>query len=494
MIRDGNGVPAGSTLEADLCIVGAGAAGISLAQKLVGSGLRVIVLESGGREPDAATQRLYAGESVGAAQPPLDASRLRRFGGTTNHWAGWCRPLDSADFAAPAWVPESGWPIARDDLAPYYAAAHTVCDLGPPDFGAETWGRFADPIPGLAEFGLRTLLLQLSPPTRFGEKFDAALSAADDVELLLESNLTALVPDPEVRTVRHAAVATLAGVRFRVAARRFVLACGAIENARLLLSSNEVAAAGLGNDRDLVGRYFMDHPRVRPAGVLLWTDAAARKLEQYTRIDGVRATAALEIDFERQRRDRLSDSLMFTEGPIPPDAIGAARAPDLATARFLAALGGETAALSEWWIRCEQAPNPDSRVTLAAERDALGQPRARLEWRLQGLDRHTLGTSSRVYVEALSRAGVARVKVAPWLLREPLDTAAVTGDWHHMGTTRMASSPDRGVVDRDCRVFGLDNLYVAGASVFPTAGAMNPTLTLVALALRLADHVRSRLG
>jgi len=495
MIRNGNRIPEGSTLQADLCIVGAGAAGITLAQALAGSGLRVIVLESGGRQRDEATQNLYAGESVGVPQPPLDASRLRWLGGTTNHWAGWCRPLDDADFEARPWVPESGWPITRKDLDPYYAAAHEVCDLGPPDYGAETWGRFADPIPGFSESGLRTLLLQISKPTLFGGKFGDALAAAKNVQLLLWSNLTALVPDPNVRTIRHAEVATLNGRRFRVECKRFVLACGSIENARLLLSSNGVAAAGIGNAEDLVGRYFMDHPRARPAGRLFWNGEPAKKLAQYTRVDDVRATLAVAPSANVQTRERICNAMVFADASAPLDEAAARHPDDAAIARFLERTTGvgESDGVADWWVRSEQSPNRDSRVTLGDERDALGLRRPVLDWRISEIDRRTIVRASELYADELTRLGLARVKVEPWLFEDaPEPGTGLGADWHQIGTTRMAESPKRGVVDSDCRIFGIDNLFVAGASVFPTSGAMNPTLTLVALALRLARHLSAR--
>jgi choline dehydrogenase-like flavoprotein len=285
-------------------------------------------------------------------------------------------------------------------------------------------------------------------------------------------------------------VATLSGNRFSVESRYFIMACGAVGNARMLLASNRRASEGIGNARDLVGRYFMDHPRVRPAGVLLWTDPRAAKIQQYASVDGVRATLSVGLTPELQERERLANNMLFVEGR-ESQANATKRREDLETARFLR-LGDPApdATLSKWWIRSEQSPNPSSRVTLSSERDALGVRRPVLNWLLQDLDRHTLGQASRSYAQILTRAGLARVRVAPELL-EADDSlfARVTGDWHQMGTTRMADSPERGVVDAACRVFGLDNLFVAGASVFPTSGAMNPTLTLVALSLRLADHI-----
>jgi choline dehydrogenase-like flavoprotein len=264
-----------------------------------------------------------------------------------------------------------------------------------------------------------------------------------------------------------------------------------------LLSSNGVASAGLGNDRDLVGRYFMDHPRARPAGRVFWNGPRAKKLEQYTRLDDVRATLAVGLAANAQARERLCNAMLFADASKPLAEIASQRPGAAAIARFLQRTSGvdETDGLAEWWVRTEQSPNRDSRVTLGGERDALGLRRPVLDWRVHELDRRTLVRTSELYADALTRSGLARVQVAPWLLADAPETATgLTGDWHQMGTTRMADAPAHGVVDSDCRVFGIDNLFVAGASVFPTSGAMNPTLTLVALALRLADHLAARAG
>jgi len=492
VIRDGTRIAPGSTLEGDVCIVGAGAAGITLAQKLAGSSLRVVLVESGTGAPDADTQRLAEGEVVGERQPSLDQLRLRQFGGTTNHWTGHCGPLTPFELEARPWVADSGWPIRFDELAPFYRAAHEVCDLGPFDYTEATWGAFAAAFPSLEPDDVGVALIQHSTPTRFGVKYQEALSRAQNVMTVLASNGIELAADASARTIEKLRVATLAGNAFEVRCRRYVLACGAIENARLLLASNAVAPAGLGNGRDLVGRCFMDHPRARPAGLLYWTDAAAERLAQYTRVDGVRGTLALRLGPAAQQRERITSSLFFAEASAPLAALPDERAGDVATARLLQRLAGAPAeaGLAEWWVRCEQSPNPDSRVTLGSERDALGMRRVVLDWRLQEIDHRTLERASRAYAEALVGARLARVKLAPWLT-DPSDDGwqRISGDWHQMGTTRMAETAVRGVVDPDCAVFGIDNLYVAGASVFPTSGAINPTLTLVALALRLAEHL-----
>jgi choline dehydrogenase-like flavoprotein len=493
MLRSARAVPEGSTLRADLCIVGAGAAGITLARALAGSGRKVILLESGGLQADARTQSLYTGRVVGTGQPPLHASRLRFFGGTTNHWEGICGPLDALDFRARSWVPDSGWPLAREDLDPWYAAAHELCELGPTDYGPGAWGAYAEAPAAFAGSGAELALTQHSPPTRFGERYRQEVKQAPNVRALLHANVLSLVPSEDGTRVARAEVATLDGGRFGIEARRFVLACGAVENARLLLLSNAAEPAGLGNGNGLVGRFFLDHPRLRPAGVVLWTDTSGRRLAEAIRVDDVKATLAVRLGDAVQEREGLLQTGFFTSAWR-----GLAKTPGLedadgAMVKWLQRLAGDDdpATLSICWMRAEQAPRRESRVRLGKERDALGQRRAVLEWKMGALDQHTHDRAIRIYAELVTRAGLGRVRLAPEVLEAPADPwQRVTSDWHQMGTTRMADDPGRGVVDRDCRVFGVENLWIAGASVFPTGSWMNPTLTLVALALRLADHLK----
>lgn len=493
MLRSARTVADGSVLHADLCIVGAGAAGLTLARSLAGSRTQVILLESGGLESDPRTQALYTGRVDGAGQAPLHSSRLRFFGGTTNHWEGLCGPLDAIDFAARSWVPESGWPIDREALDPFYRRAHELCELGPYDYGEDAWGSFAETPERFAEAGAEVMVTQHSPPTRFGERYRDEIQQAENVQALLHANVLALATGDDPGRVNRAEVATLDGRRFTVAARRFVLACGAVENARLLLLSNAARPEGLGNQHDLVGRYFLDHPRLRPAGVVLWTDTAARRLAQGILIDEVKATLSVRLGAAVQERERVLQTGFFTSAWRGLASSQGLDDRDGAILTWLQRLAGDDdpAELSVCWLRSEQAPRRESRVRLGRDTDPLGQRRVVLEWRLGELDRHTHETAVRRYAELFTRAGVGRVRLANELLETPADPwQRITSDWHQMGTTRMATDERHGVVDRDCRVFGLENLYVAGASVFPTGGWMNPTLTLVALALRLSDHLR----
>ena len=209
-------------------------------------------------KPICKLRSLYEGENVGRHYYDLDKCRLRYFGGTTNHWSGWCRPLSSVDFEAREWIPHSGWPISLDDVTPFYGRAQEFCQLG--RYGYDR--AFLEievptqPILSFDDGRLVTLAYQLSPPTRFGELYRAELKAANRVSVYLNANVVEIETDAVPRGVRAFRVATLTGARFTVVARRFILAAGGIENARLLLCSNSVMAAGLGNGRDLVGRIF----------------------------------------------------------------------------------------------------------------------------------------------------------------------------------------------------------------------------------------------
>ncbi|MEX0601203.1 MAG: hypothetical protein WD205_11200, partial [Rhodothermales bacterium] len=298
MHTDARTLEDGNVIEADLCIVGAGAAGISMAMEFIGTPFEVVLLEAGGFQMDLDTQRLYAGKSIGEPyQVPLDVARLHFFGGTTGHWAGWCTTLDPIDFRKRDWVPHSGWPIERADLEPSYRRAHRYPELGDYAYDVadyETAGQAGQG--GLdgqngqdgqdGDLALRRLPLdearfwtkmwKISPPTRFGDRYRDDIVGAENVHLFTNAVATELLANEPVTAVDALRVQTLTGLEHRVRARHYVLACNAIQNARLLLASNRQAPNGLGNDNDLVGRYFMDHFEMDGAQLVLADEDAAR--------------------------------------------------------------------------------------------------------------------------------------------------------------------------------------------------------------------------
>jgi choline dehydrogenase-like flavoprotein len=477
VLADARSVPHGAAIDADVCIVGGGAAGITLARELSAPTRRVVLLESGFDEPDPATQSLYDGVSRGVPYFALgdETTRTRQFGGSTNQWNGECRPLSELDFEPRTWLPGSGWPFDLAHLRPYYDRAQAVCELGPYGYTAVD-----ESLDGAVE----CTLIQYSAPTRFGPQSRDAFARAASTTVYLGANVVDLVVTPSGRALERVEVVTIAGDRFTVRARSFVLATGGVENARLLLASDGVVRGGIGNAHDLVGRSFMEHLYLDDAAVIVADRRFAATFGADRQLDGHRVRNALTLSDSTQRAEGLPGST-FVVGAQPSTRGWARRAN--ATIRRIVDMLRSSVAVPVKHIQ-EQVPNRDSRVLLADERDRLGSRRVVLDWRVSDDDRTAAARSHAILDGALRAAGIGRVVTsrldggAEW-------PAGLRGARHHMGTTRMHPDPTRGVVDADCRVHGVANLYVAGSSVFPTSGTANPTLTIVALALRLADHL-----
>jgi choline dehydrogenase-like flavoprotein len=517
MFLDARSLGEGSLVEADICIVGAGAAGITLARDLADGKRRVLLLESGGLDFDQETQELYDGRSIGQAFTPLIADRLRYLGGTTNHWSGSCHPFDPIDFERRDYVKASGWPFGREALDPYYRRAHDVCQLGPFTYEAKDWAGSDRGVLDLgADARLTTRIYQYSPPTRFGQVYRRDLEMGRDLTVCLHANVVAIETDGNGGSVTGLRLACLHGPKLRARARLYVLAAGGIENPRLLLNSNRAQKAGLGNGADLVGRYFMDHAFLpNAATVLLNQRLGALGLYSGVDIDGHRAAGYLYPEPALQRREQLlSFSLGLEPGTLPDKdfaklsalaiwhAVKAGHWPrDLGfhVARIWRGFEWEADTVYGRLVHAEPLtysvnymgecpPDPESRVTLIDEVDALGLRRVQLDWRLPGDFDKATRRGLELLAEDLGRAGIGRLRLN---FADGEFRSAVQNAHHHMGTTRMHRDPKQGVVDGNCRVHGISNLYVAGSSVFPTYSFDDPTMTIVALALRLSDHLKT---
>lgn len=488
---DARSVPKAAILTPDLAIVGGGPAGISLALVLADSGLSILLLESGGTSFDAKTQALYAGEETGVRYVPLDAGRLRYLGGATNHWGGWSRPLDAIDFETRKGVAFTGWPVALSDLEPYFPRAQEFIEGGS---WAYAKGAEGAPLP-LAMGGVSTTWFQFSKtkdstlPTHFGDRYAAALKASPRVTPMMQANVTAICLSKDGKKVERLEVATLSGNSFTVKPRFVVLAAGAVEIARLMLASNDVMKTGVGNTNDMVGRFFADHPIPRDVATMVVFDGKLDPIytnaTPQTGNPNLIMRAALSPSAAFMRAHGVAGSLTTVENGAPLDELGTAAV--VATAQ---ALGVDASHAKAWSLGCgmEMTPDPERRVTLSQARDALGMPRLQLHMTISDDDfahfRLTLAELGRQLLAA--KTGMIRLSYdgrAQWL-------AAMDWGNHHMGTTRMSADPKSGVVDANSMVHGIGNLFVAGSSVFTTYGSSNPTLNLVALTLKLGDHLK----
>lgn len=526
---DLNSLESGSSVDCDLCIVGAGIVGITLARQFIGTSTRVCLLESGGTDFETETQALYQGEQLGVEYYPLDDARLRFFGGSTLVWGGRCVPLDPMDFETRSWVPYSGWPISREDLDPFYRRASEELGLSSSIFDERMWEEVSVKPPAFDRNVLRTTFWQFDEANaRFGYASCSDVVDAPNVRLITHANVTNVQLAADGNTVEHLDVASLSGIQCKVRAKRTVLAAGGIENPRILLASNEVQKNGVGNQHDLVGRFFMEHPHGRAGEViaknpyrLLNTYRKRRTRSGFQVAPVLSPSDALQRDAGilnssvglkyRRRADlgvsmskQLYSTVKHWSNPTTTGrrmwqvykAVKAAshKFGDPWVRRAGLARGSHRLYVS---VRGEQAPNPDSRVVLSKTRDALGVPQADLDWRMSAIDKESVAVLTESLGKQLERLGLGTVEPSQWLATEetawPNDPTVGThpiGGYHHIGTTRMSGSPTTGVVDANSRVHGVDNLYVAGSSVFPTGGWANPNYTIVAMTLRLADHLK----
>jgi len=505
---DAKQIPDNSVIEGDICIIGAGAAGISMALEWINTPYNVILLEGGGFDYEAAMQDLYRGKATGQRYYPLESARLHYFGGTTGHWAGFCSVFEPIDFEKREWVPHSGWPIKRSDLDAFYVRAQKNLDLGPYEYNYEYW-RENDPSMVSLPFDPEAVfnkIWQFSPPTRFGEKYKDTIVNAPNIHLYTYANVTDITANEHASAIKQVTVKNLAGKQHTVKAKCFVMACCSIQNARMLLASNKQAPKGLGNDNDNVGRYFMEHLEIKSAemwfpepdplklysieyGKTKWRAElaiSAKKQEEYKILNGTASFTPLEA---AKHQPAFIDIWKSSDPKERAKAFG----------KFDVTKGDERKngyTAYELFTRVEQAPNPDSRITLDTETDALGVRRAMLHWELTPLEKRSIRTIYEIIGQQLGIADKGRVRLMEYL-RDENDTSwpeFTGGGWHHMGTTRMGDDPKTSVVDANCKVHGIANLFVAGSSCYVTAAAPNPTLTLVALTLRLSDHLKKAAG
>lgn len=562
MIIDGRTMESNTSILCDVCIVGAGPAGLIAANEFLGQGIRVCLVESGAFEHDAATQLLSHSEveeNDDLYPDPLYAHD-RGVGGTSSQWDVLIdrerylhlMPLDPTDFHKRPWVPNSGWPIGADTLAPFLSRAQAACGAGSFEYKPEACAD--DTHRPFNSEKLASKVLSFGAQDSFQTSLPQRIVASREVTLMTWSNVIELETNHNADTVSTVQVACLNGNRFGIRARMLILAQGAFEVPRLLLASRSIAKAGLGNHHDLVGRYLMDRQIVK-AGMLVPNSSQGlrrfafydmRRFENKYVLGKVTLSAetleaegilgnlisfsprekfslyyAVHRPFGRGTTSRSSAhrsarllAAAWRERKIPPHALThflkvAAGLDDLFYIRMLRrmsyrpefnfdSLGWQTAAGFERRFSslevhqvCEQSPDIQNRITLSDTRDATGMPTTRIAFRWNNLDIYSVVRTQDLIKEEFARAGIGEVRLDR---RGSYPLLAQMSAHHPSGTTRMSHDPKLGVVDAHCKVHGLSNVFVASSSVFPTSGYAPPTLTILALAIRVSDRIKGLLA
>ncbi len=554
MIIDARRAGLPERIEANVAIVGGGPAGITLALALADAGRDVVLIEAGGDRFDKVGQDFLRAQSVSPpAHSPGEMYRRRQLGGTSAVWGGRCIPFDPIDFETRDWMPAARWPIAYEEVARFYPQAMALAEAGAAEFTAAAAEPRLDP--AMPDAGADTVVERIerfSHPTDFGGWYRKRLTEAARLRVLTHAAVEQILTDDEGATATGVRLRLEGDTRVIVAASTVVVAAGGIETARLLLASDEARSGGLGNEHDLVGRYYQCHLEGTLGTIAFHPPAGHAHFDYFRSHDGIYCRRYLWLAPEAQRRERLAGMVLR---PAHPGIVDPAHRHPVLSAMYLAknmivpeyarkmtALehdararrGGSSASFHaahlrnvllgaprlaafgiDWTRRRilarrklpsvllaerggvypldlngEQEPHRDSRVMLGEQRDPSGMRRTIIDWRCTADDRARMIAGVRTIAAAVNRSGTATITLGDAEAEAWSDHPVPVGG-HHIGTARMADTPTDGVCDANAEVFGTRGLYIAGAAAFPTSSFANPTLTLLALTLRLAEHLRA---
>ncbi len=546
MIIDARSIPSGASISSEICIIGAGPAAMTLANEFLETGCDVVLLESGGLGKSKRAQKLSAGALSGELYEPLENTHLRQVGGTANHWIvkmadsryGYrFAPMTPMDFKPRSWVKNSGWPISAEELQPYYDRAHEICGMPGAKYGEGEWrGADVEPLP----FDPDTLITDyfcFASTDVFTKDIPRRIKTNENIRLYYNATVVELIEDETENAIRAALVRQFDGREISFEARYFIVACGGLQTPRLLLASRRKHPEGIGNEHDVVGRDYMDHSIV-PSGNFY---AADTHLIDHLAVydmrlqDGVSVLGKLSFSEAQQEKHALRN-ITFTLFPMPsfervaamvnakelyaslrhlkiPDNLGSKlmsvirRLPFLSH-EFFSMVFFKTPLMpgfgrGGWSLKkdkdkdyerlellafVEQSPDPENRVTLTDDVDELRTPRIKAHFKWPEGDIESISRAQALAANAFDSLGIG--KFAPD--QRPGQPFIDSLGLHHiMGTTRMGDDPRTSVVDKDCKVHGTRNLFIASSSVFPTSGYANPTLSIMALAIRVADTVKA---
>lgn len=450
----------------NIAIFGTGPAGITLAKELAKKGFEVSLFEAGDLDGEfefSDTKDPYEAEINEGIEYSTKYTRLRQFGGSSGHWGGWCRPLDPIDFEPRDEVDSPGWPIDISILNPFYSRALDVLEVKTPD-GMESFNRDVYPL-SFVDTPLKVKNFFFSPPKRFRSSYQG-IQKTNNIKLHLNRTLVNLINDGG--KINKAILKNNQGETFSIEADSYILCLGGIENARLLMAS------GIQNENPNLGRFFSDHLGTS-IGYAIFSEQI--RFDRHLNEEGIEQLPHLsfEDDFLKQNKI-LNFGCVFNN--YNGDEVGNSIA-ELASSK-------ENHTVRKAIIRLENAPSRHSRISLQNAKDAYGVPKISLAWQPNETDViSTLRVSD--YLKSYFRAlGIRSAITFP---TKPILSYSYQA--HHCGTTRMGNSINDSVVDRNLRCHTMSNLFVSGSSVFPSYGFANPTLTIIALTLRLADHLET---
>jgi choline dehydrogenase-like flavoprotein len=508
----------------DVCIVGAGVAGLTAAWALTQSGARVLIIEAGGFGDEERSQSLFDTEVEFVAEQNLGVTaRFRTFGGNGTRWGGQLIPLTEGELGPRPVIGHEGWPIDSRSLSRHLAKALEMVEIRDAIFDASCYQARNRRALGFDSDVLTTRLSKWIPWRRrnIGRFLKPALTRDPNILVLLHANAVEILLNESNSSVAGIRTRSYGGREHVVTAKSYILAAGTIEVCRLLLASRGQRPWGVGNQRDLVGRWFMDHTFVR-AGFIVPLDRKAL-------LDGVRPffirnvmhTPRFELTSQVQSNHRCLSAYVLVRFEARP---GSALAELFATFKQFQAEGMRGLLKGRYWallsglpdvaaallartvlglrpiptkstpvvyLSSEQPPRRDSRIYLTEKRDAIGMPKVAMHWSIGEEEERTLFVIGRLFDEQLRKHNVGRMQWEGFDPYAGTRTVGISDHYHHLGGARMSLSEDDGVVDRDCRVYGVRNLYIASGATFPTSGSTNPTFTIMALAVRLAEHLVS---
>ena len=456
----------------DYCIVGAGPAGITLAINLAKQKKTVLLAEGGGLNWQRDASRTLQGQVIGDEYFSLENSRLKLFGGTSGHWTGMCRPLDDLDFK----FLDNHWPITKKDLEPFLEESCKILEIP---------NKFEDRLLS-STHGIKSIDFQFSPPVRFGSKYFKAIKESENIYVSLNSNLVNL--EFNNKTIKTACFKSFNKRSAYVNAGKFILTTGGIENSRLLKWINKVNNFNLLPKNTPIGNYWMEHPHYKVGEALVdrrWADKYISLSSDIRKNFGIYNAG---IRFE-QLGDQGSVALikdLMCVAPVTGKRIAKLFEKNLVCAGTIR---------SAW----EQEPLHTNRVELSLDKkDIFGIPNTMLYWKKSENDFYTIQKTMFLINNWIMNQGHGRLKLDAWITNKEQypkydELGGIgyhhIGGYHHMGGTRMGNNHYDGVVDKNLKIFGKDNLFICGSSVFPSSGHANPTLTIIQLSLRLAEHL-----